>query len=167
MNKVFNITYTGSWNDNVAFTIEEVQSIPAFMKYEVKCDENEYIDQVYENEWKQHTIGAVKYSHSHTNVLDRRPPFSTINGNPIPAMDQLMPPCPWWIWIDDWHVDESIGTSDGWLYLDHWYSEQEGEEQTTKLRIRRWIRKRLFMKVRKYQCFEETLLNPLRTRKNC
>ncbi len=117
------------------------------MKLKRDCKEKEHIDEIYENEWRQHTIGAVKYSHAHTNVLEKRPVFSTINGNSVPAMNQYMLPCPWWVWLDEWHVDKSIATPDGWLYLDNWYSEENSQPESTKLRMRRWIRKRLFVKV--------------------
>lgn len=144
---LFFVTYSGSWNDNVSFVIEEFKEVPVFMHFRSDCTENEAIDEIYENEWKHHLIGDTKYSHSHTNVLDKRPPFSTINGYPVPSKDQFMTPCPWWTWLDNWHIDDSIKTEDGWLYLDYWYAGKVGHPDKTKMRVRRWIRKRLLIKV--------------------
>lgn len=118
------------------------------MLYHHQMTEHEAYDDMYENEWRQNNLGAVKYSHAHANIMEKRPVYSTINGYPVPLKDHFFTPCPWWIWCEDWHLDESLNLTDGWLYLEHWYSDKASQNETTKMRLRRWIRKRLLIKVK-------------------
>lgn len=136
------ITHKLTWNDDVSFLIEELPEDPAIYRL-LRPVNDDVIDEFYENQWKGHS----KYNHNPISVHSHRPAFSTVNGGHVLPKSHIMPPTPLWVWIDDWHLDNSMGTQDGWIYVDDWKSSQIKAENLTKFRFRRWIRTRTLKKV--------------------
>ena len=102
----------------------------------------EIIDDYYENQWKKNS------NFTHISIRScYRPPYSTVSGDHVLPKSQIMPPTPLWIWIDDWHLDNFLGTQDGWIYANDWKSSKTKEQSLAKFRFRRWIRTRTLKKV--------------------
>lgn len=126
--------------------IEQIYEIPVFCKFH-QPESGVVVDDFYENQWKSNTLGNSKYSHNPISVHTDRPPYSTINGRPILSKTHLMPPTPLWVWIDDWHLDTFPNNEDGWIYMEDWKAATLKPENSTKFRLRRWIRTRILKKV--------------------
>ena len=144
--KILQVSYKLSWNDNVTFVIEQLQEAPIFCL--LQQSENECVVQdFYENQWKNNTLGHSKYSHNPISAHTDRPPYSTLNGRPVLPKSQIMPPTPLWFWIDDWHLYSIPECTNGWIYVDDWKSSTFKQENSTKFRFRKWIRTMALKKV--------------------
>lgn len=142
------ITYSGSWKNDAEFVVEEKTELPVLLKHLQPANHGDAVDDFYENQWRQSIIGKPRYSYKHFSVKGARPPFSTMSGRLVLPRDQIMTPCPHWVWTDDWHIDTSLGEPEGWIYVDHWHASQCAAPETTKFRVRRWIRTRHLNKVK-------------------
>lgn len=101
--------------------------------------------EVYENQRKNHMLGAAKYSRRSLCLFDPSP-WSDTYGNKLPDVDKTLLPSPGWAWIEGWKSDINIPHTDseGWMYARGWNSKWK-----SKPWFGAFVRRRRVFRIRK------------------
>lgn len=126
--------------------MELSESLERFPLDSITCFDplTDHVDEVFENEHKNHWLGHAKYSKEALGLFDR-PAWTDSLGFRRPHPEGLFAPSPLWRWKSEWTPLYQLDPcdQDGWSYSSSWKGPWKSEKSFGKLvRRRRWSRVR-------------------------
>lgn len=104
--------------------------------------QNDCVDEIVENERKNHRFGHTRYSKESLGLFGRSP-WTDLIGSRRPRPEMVFAPSPLWHWKSSWVPFSQLDPcdEDGWSYSSGWNGPWKPEKSFGKLvRRRRWIR---------------------------